>query len=168
MSGKKTLFILRHAKSSWAEIGMDDINRSLKSSGIDDARALAKILKSDLSDLEIVLSSPANRAIHTAILFCQTVGLPLEKLEINDKIYEAHINEIKQIISKISDSISSAMIVGHNPTFTYFANEFLASPIDNLPTCGIVKVVFEVDTWRDIGRGRVVSSYFDYPKNHGL
>jgi phosphohistidine phosphatase len=166
MSGVKTLFILRHAKSSWAEIGVDDINRSLKSSGINDAIALANILRKDLSQLEIILSSPANRAIHTAILFCQTLGLSTEKIQIMDNIYEAHINEVKRIVSRIPTGISCAMVVGHNPSFTYFANEFLTSPLDNLPTCGIVKIDFRVDNWNEIAKDKVVSTYIDFPKNH--
>jgi phosphohistidine phosphatase len=164
--GRKTLYLLRHAKSSWAEVGMNDFDRPLKTSGVYDARGLAKIYKEELSQLDIIVSSPANRAMHTAILFCDTVGLPMDTIRLNESIYEAHESVIHRIINQLPNEHSCAMIVGHNPTFTYIANEFLPSPIDNLPTCGIVKIVFDIKSWDQVSRSTVVSAVFDYPKNH--
>lgn len=166
MSKTKTLYVLRHAKSSWDELDKGDFDRPLKSRGIDDARRLAQILREELSDLDIVVSSPANRAIHTTILFCQTVGLPMEIIHINENIYESYEEDIERIVKSFPDEVSKAMIVGHNPTFTYFANRFLPNSIDNIPTSGIVKLEFSVNGWERIGKDKLVSHFFDFPKNY--
>ena len=166
MSKTKTLYVLRHAKSSWDEMDKNDFDRALKSRGIDDARKLAHIHRNELSDVDIVVSSPANRAIHTAILFCQTIGLPMQIIHINENIYESYEDEIERIVRAFPDEVSKAIIVGHNPTFTYFANRFLPNSIENIPTSGIVKLEFSAKSWENIAKNNLVSHFFDYPKNY--
>lgn len=162
----KTLFVLRHAKSSWDETDKRDFDRPLKARGIEDAHNLANALKHELSSIDIVVSSPANRAIHTSIIICQTAGLPLEIIQLNEQLYDTNEDEVERIVRSFSDDISTAIIVGHNPTFTYFANRFMSKSIDNIPTSGIVKLEFEVDSWNDISRNNLKTSFFDFPKNH--
>lgn len=166
MDSSKTLFVLRHAKSDWADIDLRDFDRPLKTRGVNDARNLAHLHRNDLSRINVVLSSPANRAIHTAILFCQTVGLPLDLIELKDDLYETTEDVVDRIIKALPNEISTAMIVNHNPTLTYFANKYFPSYIDNIPTSGIVKLEFDVTSWDNISRNNLVSSFFDFPKNH--
>jgi phosphohistidine phosphatase len=166
MNSSKTLFVLRHAKSSWDETDKRDIDRPLNSRGINNAHNLANALRDELIIIDAVVSSPANRAIHTSIIFCQVAELPLEIIQLNEKLYDTNEDEVERIVRAFSDDINSVMIVGHNPAFTYFANRYALKSIKNIPTSGIVKLEFEVNSWNDISRSNVKSSSFDFPKNH--
>lgn len=166
MDSGKTLFVLRHAKSDWGEMDLRDFDRPLKTRGIVDARNLAYALRKDLRLIDIVLSSPANRAIHTAILFCQTVGISLDRIKLLENLYETTEQEVNKIVKSLPKEIMTAMVVSHNPTLTYFANLYYPNNIDNIPTTGIVKLEFATNSWNSIAKDNLKSSYFDYPKNH--
>ncbi len=161
----KTLYILRHAKSSWDEPEKSDFDRSLKMRGINDVKLLAKKVKGDTDGIDLIISSPANRAIHTAILFAQAVGFPMDKLLIKENLYETTELEVQKLVKSLPDNLNKVMIVGHNPTSTHFTNLFLKETIFNIPTSGLVGLTFSVDKWVDIERGNLCASFFDFPKN---
>ena len=160
----KELFILRHAKSSWDEPGVDDVDRSLTPRGISDAHVMASRLKKQLNNLDLILASHANRATHTATIFAEVIGFPLSNVKISSKIYEISEGQLVSIVKALPDELTRVLIVGHNPTFTYFANKYLREGIDNLPTAGIVGLSFNTGSWCDISRDNLQSSFFDYPK----
>lgn len=162
--GYKELFVLRHAKSSWDEPNVDDVDRALTTRGITDAYSIANRQKKHLKDLDLILTSHANRATHTATIFAGIIGYPNEKIKLSSTIYEISENQLITIVKKLPDDIARVLIVGHNPTFTYFVNKFLKSPIDNIPTAGIVGLSFRSTTWNDISRDNLQSSFFEYPK----
>jgi len=160
----KELFILRHAKSSWDEPNKDDIDRALTTRGITDAYSIANRTKKKLHNVDLIISSHANRAIHTATIFAGVMDFSIEKLNLTSKIYEASEIQILQMIKEFSDDHKSILIVGHNPSFTYLANRFLKSSIDNLPTSGIVGLSFNSSTWKEIGKENLQSNFFEFPK----
>jgi phosphohistidine phosphatase len=166
MSHQKTLFILRHAKSTWDEIGKRDFDRTLKTRGIDDIKLLSKVISKEIKNLDLILSSPANRAIHTAILLAQTVGFPMEKIRIKEDLYETDEDQVELIVRSLHNDLNTVMIVGHNPTSTYFVNRFLMEAIDNIPTAGLVRLTFNIDSWQDIGKKHLESSSFDFPRKY--
>ena len=160
----KTLYILRHAKSSWEEPEKDDVDRALISRGITDAKAVAKRLQNELEKLDLIISSPANRAVHTAIIFCITANIPTKKIQIQTEIYESSESTMLKLIKSIPDEHDNVMLVGHNPTVTYFVNNFLENPLDNIPTSGVVGLTFDTDDWKNISKDKLKSYSFDYPK----
>lgn len=160
----KELLILRHAKSSWSEVGKNDFDRTLKPRGLSDARNVGKKYGEVIRKLDVVFSSPANRAIQTAITVCKSADVQLDAIKIVELFYQADYTEILNFVCQIPNGIRSTMIVGHNPTFTYFANLFLMEPIDNLPTAGLVQFTFNVDSWKDINKQNVVFTSLDFPK----
>ncbi len=166
MSVSKTLFVLRHAKSSWADVGQSDYDRPLAPRGIADATKLATLLKDELIGIQLVVASSANRAAHTATIFCSIVGIPPENIVLNKNLYESTLGEMMRLVSALPADIHCAMLVGHNPTFTSFVNMFLPREIDNLPTAGLVRLDFKVDSWSHFGEKKLTSSWVDYPKNH--
>lgn len=166
MSVNKTLFILRHAKSSWDDFSMSDFDRPLTKRGISDANLLASCLKDELSCIELVVSSSAARAAHTANIFCDTVRIPHDKLVLKKNIYESSVGELMRVVAALPPELHCVMLVGHNPTFTSFVNEFLSQGIANLPTAGLVRLDFDVDSWSNISKKRLRASWFDFPKNH--
>jgi phosphohistidine phosphatase len=165
MSGKKTLFVLRHSKSSWDDIDKSDFDRPLQNSGIKDARKLSNALKNELRCIDKIVTSPANRAIHTAILLCEGSELPLNLLSANRDLYESSLSIVKRIVSELPNEKNCILIVGHNPTFTDFVNRYLTEPIDNLPTTGLVKLVFDTNTWEEMVLTKPIESQIYFPKS---
>jgi len=166
MSSEKLLVVLRHAKSSWEETDKTDFDRALKGKGIEDIQLLASKLKKKLGTIDVIYSSPANRAIHTAIRFAQIVGFPLSGIRIEEGLYEAHEKYVEEFVKSLPDDLQCVMIVGHNPTSTDFVNVFLSERIENLPTAGLVMLRFSMSSWSEISSSSLTSFYLDFPKNH--
>ena len=164
MKSYKQLFIVRHGKSSWEYENVDDIDRPLKVKGINDAYAMAKRLESRNKHPQLILSSPANRALHTSTIFARVLKYPLNNLRLNEVIYNGGEDEILQLIKETDDSVSSVMIFGHNPVFTDLSNLFLKDELDKLPTAGITSLNFKAEKWKDISAENVSTELVDYPK----
>jgi phosphohistidine phosphatase len=125
---------------------------------------MATRLKKQLKGIELILTSYANRATHTATIFAEVIEFPLSNIKISSKIYEISENQLLSIVKALPDDLTRVLIVGHNPTFTYFVNKYLREGIDNLPTAGIVGLSFNVSSWSEISKDNLQSSFFDYPK----
>jgi phosphohistidine phosphatase len=164
MKSYKQLFIVRHGKSSWEYENVDDIDRPLKVRGINDAYAMAKRLESRNKHPQLIISSPANRALHTSTIFARVLKYPLFNLRLNEVIYNGGEDEILQLIKETDDSVSSLMIFGHNPVFTDLSNLFLKDELDKLPTAGITSLNFKAEKWKDISAENVSTELVDYPK----
>jgi phosphohistidine phosphatase len=164
MDKPKTLLVLRHAKSTWDEPDKQDLDRALKTRGLNDIKLLAREVQPTVINLDTIFSSPANRAIHTAILFSLTVGFPLEKICITKKLYETDEYQLEEFVKGFSDDLNTVMIVGHNPTSTDFVNLFLNETIYNIPTSGLVGLSFSSTKWMKIGKSSLLSSFFHFPK----
>jgi len=160
----KELFVLRHAKSSWDEPDKDDIDRALTTRGINDAYSMANRLIKHLKEVDLIITSHANRAMHTSTIFADVIGYPFEKIKITSKIYEVSEAQLVSLIKNFPDEIVRVLIVGHNPTFTYYVNRYLPKSIDNIPTAGIVGMSFSTASWKDISRENLQSSFFEFPK----
>ncbi|MBN2520396.1 MAG: hypothetical protein JXB17_07830 [Bacteroidales bacterium] len=161
----KTIIIVRHSKSCWDFNDLADIDRPVKPDRISDAYKMAGKLSQKKIIPELIISSPAIRALHTATIFTRELKIPASAIKINETLYFSDEDEILHEIYKIDDTISSVMIFGHNPTFTNFANIFVKKQIDNIPTSGFVLIKFDVKHWNEINKTNRVEEYFDYPKN---
>lgn len=161
------LFLLRHAKSSWDDVALNDADRPLSKRGVKDAPLMGKYFSKDYNKPQLIISSPARRARETAELFAESIDYKIDKISFDENIYEATLEDLVNIVLKIEDSYEKVMMVGHNPGFTELAN-YLAekATIDNIPTCGIFAVEFKVKSWRKIDRKSGTLLSFDYPKNH--
>ncbi len=161
---ERKLFIIRHGKSSWDNHGLDDFDRPLAERGIRSATDMAHRLN-DLGLVpELILSSPASRALNTALIMSRIWHLEASALQIHDPIYMAYVSEIEQVVAETPSEIRHLAIFGHNPAFTMYANIFLEEALDNLPTAGVVIVTLEANGWNGIGRSHVKGTYLDYPK----
>ncbi|MFC2086632.1 histidine phosphatase family protein [Bacteroidota bacterium] len=165
MEKMKTLVLVRHGKSDWTFEELSDIDRPLKERGVNDSYKMAGRLKKQKIIPDLILSSSATRAIHSAIIFARQMGIPASKIVINENLYMATEKEILEIIKKTDDSVKTLFVFGHNPIFTILANEFVQESIDNIPTAGMVILNFEVETWAEIKKNRKSSDIFDFPKN---
>ena len=164
----KKIFIVRHGKSDWSTPDISDIDRPLKSRGIRDAYKMSKLLKQKKEQPDYIISSPATRAIHTAIIFSRILQIPEKNILIEYELYMADSESINKYFHKISDDYNSVMIVGHNPGFTTFVNKFTPSKINNVPTSGLVILDFDCSSWKDIAPGDLKNHFFDYPSKHRI
>ena len=162
----KTLYIVRHAKSSWKEHGTTDFDRPLNKRGERDAPHMGKVLKSVNIIPDIVYSSPAKRAITTCRIMCDELGYEEDRIIQSQSIYEAGIGNLMDIINSIPDKHNSAMLFGHNPGLTMLVNYLSNKHVDNIPTCGAVKINFDVTTWETIADRAGKIEFFEYPKKY--
>ncbi len=162
----KTVYFVRHAKSSWDHPGMRDIDRPLNERGLRDAPFMAHLLAGKGIRIDRILSSPANRAYSTALFFASSFQIPQAEVEVNRGIYEAWPDEIIRIINQLPDQLASIALFGHNPTLTAVANMFSDEYIVNLPTCGIFKVEADIAHWKEFQRetGKLTALFF--PKQY--
>lgn len=163
MPGEKNLIIIRHGKSSWDYPSVSDFDRPLKDRGISDAHEMAgRLLQKDILP-DLIFSSPALRALSTAMIFCREFKFPAEEIKIHENLYLAEADEILLIVKSASDSANSIMIFGHNPGFTDLVNLLSSLNIENLPTCGLAVLKFNTESWKTIGRSCLRSEFIDFP-----
>lgn len=144
----RTLFLIRHAKSSWDNPGLRDFNRPLNERGLHDAPKMAQTLAKRGVRPDLIVSSPAKRALSTALFFAKTLGVEEEAVVQEQSIYEAAPADVLHIISRLPDEARTVLLFGHNPTLTDVANRFSEDFIDNIPTCGIVQIESDADSWK--------------------
>jgi phosphohistidine phosphatase len=161
---ERRLLIIRHGKSSWEEEGLNDTGRPLADRGIKSAELMARRLMKAGMIPELVYSSPAKRALDTALIMVRLWELVPSALEIHEELYMADPSEIGEVVGGVPDKVTCLAIFGHNPSFTIFANRFLSDPIDNLPTAGVVGVTFDSKSWKRISRENVSGTFVDCPK----
>lgn len=161
----KDLFLVRHAKSSWEYVDVDDYDRPLKGRGIQDAHSISALLSGQTNTPEAVYSSPAIRAAHTAIIFARNLRFPFSAIQLHEELYMCSEQDLLRFIKGLSDDFDRVMIFGHNPTMTNFVNRCIDQRIDNVPTTGVACFNFDIDRWEDAEfNARLV--LFDYPKKH--
>ncbi len=160
----KTLYIIRHAKSSWKDTSLDDFDRPLNKRGRRDAPLMGEILQKRGIKVDLILSSPAVRAKATAQIVVQKMNNS-QKIFFNQEIYEATSFELNALLQKIDNKYSSVFIFGHNTGFSDLANEYVGLE-ENIPTCGVVEIGFECESWSEISSDNAELVSFDYPKKH--
>ncbi|MEZ6059644.1 MAG: histidine phosphatase family protein [Planctomycetaceae bacterium] len=160
----KTLFLVRHAKSSWKDASLPDHDRPLNKRGQRDAPVMGRRLARRGVGPEKIVSSSAARALSTAGIIAGELGLGDEQLRINPRIYGASADALLTVVHGLDKSVLRIMLVGHNPGLTEFVNALTGYDIDNVPTCGICVVRLGSVCWKevDFGSGELVE--FDFPK----
>ncbi|HEU4712230.1 MAG TPA: histidine phosphatase family protein [Pyrinomonadaceae bacterium] len=149
----KTLYLLRHAKSSWKDDSLRDFDRPLKGRGRDAAEkmgaVLAKSLGSQKANAPLVISSPAARARETTEIVLRSSGLAIEP-RFDERIYEADVRTLLEVVASIPDTTTTAMLVGHNPGFENLV-AYLTGDARHMPTCALAKI--ELKGWSGVSEG---------------
>ncbi|MCE9615720.1 MAG: histidine phosphatase family protein [Lentisphaerae bacterium] len=161
----KRLYLVRHAKSSWQESTLSDFDRPLNRRGERDAPQMAERLARRGVRPDRLLSSGAVRAITTARVLAEALKYPASAIEENNRIYEADAGDLLAIVRALDRQWDTVMVVGHNPAMTDLVNALTDEIVENVPTCGIMEIVFDGDDWAgiDIGGGHLAA--FDFPRN---
>ena len=155
----KKLILVRHAKSSW-EYDVKDADRPLGERGIADAHLIADALQNNLTDIQAIYSSPANRALHTCMILMRELNMPMNSLEIFPELYDFSGEYVRKFVQSIDDSLEQVMLFGHNHAMTHIANKWGSKYLENVPTCGVVFLTFPVESWKDIAYGKTEKTIF--------
>ncbi len=162
----KTLYIARHAKSSWDDLSASDHDRKLLPTGKKRTKRVAQWLKEQGVLPDKIISSTAVRAYETARLLAKGMGFPEEKIEKTRQLYGADPDDVFSLLFALPDRVEKVMVVGHNPGFTDLVNLFLKDnrQIDNLPTSGVAAVTFDTDRWEKLPLARHKFQFLTTPK----
>ena len=164
----KTLFVMRHAKSSWTEPGLKDFARPLAQRGMDDILTMAKRFIERGCALDEIVSSPAVRTATTAALFASAIGLSADRVSTNAELYFAGAPMLLRAAGLFDDSYAAVMLVGHNPAVSDFVSELgglnSGITINTVPTSGVLQFELGIESWAHIALGDARLIEFDYPK----
>lgn len=160
----KTLYCVRHAKSSWSDPDLADYDRPLNGRGKRDAPFMADMSVMRESKPDIILSSPAKRALVTANTFRKAHGLKKSELIRDERLYLASPDIMLDVVREMPSEFNVIYMFGHNPGMTYLANYFTDDRIDNVPTCGMFKIVGEFEHWHELSDSQARLETFVYPK----
>ena len=164
----KTLLLVRHAKSSWDSLTLNDFDRPLNERGKNDAPIMAKRVKKRIIKIDAFISSPAKRAKKTAEYFIKEFGISEDDIIFVSALYDETIKDFETTIREIKDKHDCVAIFSHNPGITVFANQLIANAnIDNMPTCSVFAVKANVDKWKDFSKAKKDFLFFEYPKKEG-
>ncbi|MBC8044812.1 MAG: histidine phosphatase family protein [Rhizobacter sp.] len=162
----KTLYLVRHAKSSWKDELMDDFERPLNARGRRDAPVIASVLRRWNISPDLILASPANRAITTARIFAKVLGYAEDRIVTLMTIYDASPLKLIEIVQQIETPVEQGMLFGHNTALTETANLLTNASIENIPTCGVVAVDFDLSSWKDVRKGSGTVKFAEFPKTY--
>lgn len=162
----KYLTLIRHAKSSWEFPGLTDKERPLAKRGRKGAEKIAAHNSVLLDEVETFYCSTALRATQTIDLLSRFAEIPLSKQEYNDSLYIFDHKVLIQFIKRLADRFQSIAIIGHNPALTELVNSLTEYSLENIPTCGLVRIRIDSESWKDIENSDCKLVYFDCPKNH--
>lgn len=160
----KTIYVVRHAKSSWGDLTLPDYDRPLNERGQKNAPEMARRLLDKHIQLDAFVTSTAKRALQTASHFIKIYGRPLEELLLREELYHAPASVYSQVLSSLPDEFQSVAIFGHNPGITAFVNTLTTTRIDDMPTCGVFAVTADTDQWASFPLSRKSFLFFDAPK----
>ncbi len=163
---ERRLYLIRHAKSSWKDTRLSDFDRPLNKRGKHDAPFMGTRLSKYHVQPDLIISSPAKRAIKTAKLLAHEINYSKKDIVEDKKIYGADVDGLLEIIRNLDNDKNQVFLIGHNPGLTLLAESLSGLPVQNIPTCGVFCVEFQADTWKDIKEGLGALIFLDFPKKH--
>jgi phosphohistidine phosphatase len=159
----KTLFLIRHAKSSRDDPTLADKDRPLNERGKRDATKVGKRLAKLRVKPDLILASPAARALKTAKIIAKKLDYKRRNIVVDDRLYAVEADELLVVIRELKNEVGRVMLVGHNPEMTELAHR-LSSKITNMPTCAVAEFTFDAKSWSRVGKDKPVKVALDYPK----
>ena len=166
MKHMRTLYLTRHAKSSWDDPTTDDFHRPLNERGERDAPFMAKVFKERGEPVDRLVSSPAVRAITTAKEFAKALGVAEKDITLDKGIYLAPAEMLLRTVNLLNDGWQRVMLFGHNPGFTELAEYISDADIGEMATCATLRIDFTVDKWSEVSAGLGTLVWHDHPKRH--
>ena len=141
---------------------MRDFDRPLKGRGRKAAPLIGERLAKEKLKSPLVICSPAVRARETAELVLKSAKLSVDQ-HFDDRIYEASLRDLLQVVAEIPDARQTVIMVGHNPGFEELL-EFLTGEYRRMPTAALAKVKLDVESWAEVKAGEGSLELFVAPK----
>ncbi len=160
----KSVILIRHAKSNWENPGQIDFDRPLNERGHRDAPDMAARLKTRVPVINLFVSSPANRALSTAVYFANTYDTPITSISLKQELYHARPHIFYDVIAGIDNRCNTIALFSHNGGITDFVNGLTDTKVDNMPTCAAFAVRADIADWKDFFESLKSFWFFDYPK----
>lgn len=160
----KSLLLIRHAKSSW-DLDVDDFDRPLNHRGQTDAPVMAKRLKDKGINVDLLVSSPASRALTTARFFAEAFDIKSKDILTVKSLYEPTKQAFFSAVENLDDHFQTVAFFSHNPEITDFVNKLTSVKIDDMPTCAVFAVKADVKKWKEFISAKKEFWFFDYPKS---
>ncbi len=149
----KKLIFVRHSKAEEPTLAISDFERSLTIKGKSLANAMAIRLKEKENSAGVIMTSPAFRAVETALIFAGVFRIPSEEILFAGNIYyKLNLKTLQEDLSRIREEVETVTLFGHNPSFTELANELSKEGCNFIQKCGIVGIKFKVSTWSELTR----------------
>jgi len=162
----KKITLVRHGKSDWTKQGLSDFDRPLNNRGKTDAPIMGKKLKSMNILPDLILCSPAKRAVKTAGKIAKEIGYTKKNIVYVQTLYGGDERSILNLIKETDDAINHLMIFGHNPDLTQLAVSLTGYQIDNIPTCGVFHMQCSFSKWQEADFNKCEFVFLEYPKKH--
>lgn len=162
----RRLTLVRHAKADTSLPGQQDWDRVLDRRGQQDAPEMARRLRARKLKPDLVLSSPAVRALSTASIMARELKVHADRIAQDERLYLADPKRIVEVVRELGGNAQHVMVFAHNPGITDCANKLSAGEqIDTLPTCGVFTACFAVSDWSQLDWASGLEAEFDYPRN---
>ena len=160
---RRTLILVRHGKSSWEDASLSDRARPLAARGLRDAPLMGARLAHLGVKPDLILSSPACRALSTASIIAEVLGYRPEEIMTDERLYGADVRTLMKVIGELGDEFRCVMLFGHDPEFTDLAHRF-SGKITRMPTCAVARFTFDAPSWSAAASQTPVTAVLDYPK----
>ncbi|MGE0021504.1 MAG: histidine phosphatase family protein [Draconibacterium sp.] len=146
----KRVIIVRHAKA--VPYGYEnDFDRELTDRGEKDAGNIGRELKRKGISPDMMISSPAARALKTAQIFAENLDFDISRIQEKMDIYDGLTTaEFLSILYNLPETVRTVFFFGHNPGFHYFVSNLLKNFTGDMPTCSTIVIRFEVDSWQKV------------------
>jgi len=161
----KTIVLIRHAKSDRKSKKTSDFERPLSKRGLKDAPLMGKVLKNIITP-DLILTSPAARALKTAQSIAAAYNMNGETIQTNPQLYLESKSTLLNAIKQTDNRYNTVFVVGHNPGLTDLINYLSLETVDNLPTSGAFAVNFDTENWEDIDSASGKLLFYEFPKKH--
>jgi phosphohistidine phosphatase len=159
----KTLILVRHAKSSRDDPALPDRDRPLNERGLKDAPMMGERLAKARVKPDLVLSSPAVRALTTAQAIAREIGYDERRIQVDERMYATSADTLLAIVHGLDRKVACVMMFGHNPEFTALAHR-LSDKIVDMPTCAVAEFQYDAKAWSDVGATAPIRATLDSPK----
>lgn len=155
----KTLYLIRHAKSNWKNIDLNDIDRPLKKRGVRDMKTMTKHLMDEGISIDAVYTSPAVRAFETSKILVEELELEDGRFQVDEKLYLPDFTTLLKHILYLDTKLENVAIIGHEPSLSALINYFLENPLDKVITSSVTKLTFSVNHWTDISSANLLEAF---------
>lgn len=161
----KTLYLVRHAKSSWSDASLSDRDRPLNKRGRRTAPDMGSRLAVKGHQPDLIISSPAKRALMTARIIAKELDYDKSAILTDESMYFSGVGGMLKMLEGVDDRYQKVMIVGHNPAMTSLMNSLCDASVYNMPTCAIAVIDYNMASWSELRSADGNLLDYDFPKN---